>query len=109
MSDQEAINVAAAASSGYFGGSCIFGGGGGGSSGGGGGSGGGGSSGGGGGGGYIGSFGATACFSARQTRCASDVREGRLAQKCFGALNALANTIEAGAIHDVPSLSHLLC
>jgi hypothetical protein len=44
-----------------------------------------------------------ACFSARPTFCASDVREGKRAQRCFGALNALADTIEAGAIRDVPS------
>ena len=60
---------------------------------------------GGGGGGSEGSktsSGVTACFSARPTFSASDVREGRRAQKCFGALNALANTIENGAIRDVP-------
>jgi len=46
---------------------------------------------------------ATACFSARPTFAISDVREGRRVQKCFGGLNALANTIDAKAISGVPN------
>ena len=45
----------------------------------------------------------SACFSARPTFAIADVREGRRVQKCFGGLNALANTIDAKAISGVPN------
>jgi len=43
------------------------------------------------------------CFSMRPTFNKADVRVARKLQKSFGALHALADTIEAGAIQDVPS------